>query len=273
MTSTLYAELSEVTLAYEISGAGDRMVWCHGLGSCRAGDRDVIDGLAEHFTVLSYDARGHAESPPVVEESRYTYPQLSRDLGELLDHVGWDRAAFAGASMGAATEARLAMEQPDRVSSLVMARPGTSGTPQAARLQLLFRLGGEAIRSGGWDAAVGFLMSIPEAAAALGGDPARLEALRTEWSRHDQASIAAALIGIPASPPLTPEVDVNAITARVLVIPGDDPIHPRAAGERVAQMIPGARLATPFNGLPRPEETRRLITIIREFVAEAASLR
>jgi 3-oxoadipate enol-lactonase len=267
---TLFAPLSEVTLAYEIDGSGPRIVWCHGLGSCRAGDRDVIDGLAAHFTVLAYDARGHADSSPVTDERRYTYPLLSKDLGELLDHVGWNRAAFAGASMGAATEARLAMEQPERVSALVMARPGSSGSAASPGLQMLFRLGGEAIRSGGWDAAIAFLMTIPEAAAELAGDAERVEGLRADWSRHDEASIAAALIGIPASPPLTPDLDLNAITAPVLVIPGDDPIHPREAGEEVARRIPGARLAPPFNGVPRATETRWLVAMIRAFVAETS---
>ena len=270
MGGTRYAELSDVTLAYEIGGDGPRIVWCHGLGSCREGDRDVIDALADGFTVLSYDARGHGESPPVTDEARFTYPLLSKDLREMLDHVGWDRTAMAGASMGAATQIRVAMEQPERVTSLVMARPGTSGTAAAERLQLLFRLGGEALRTNGWDAVISFLMTIPEAAAELAGNQERVDALLKEWSRHDEGSIAAALIGIPASAPLTPELDPTAITARVLVIPGDDPIHPREAGERVAGLIPGARLAAPFNGLPRDQETRKFVAMIRGFVLEDA---
>ena len=269
MGETRLADLTGATLAYEIGGSGRRLVWCHGLGSSRAGDRDVIDALSQHFSVLSFDARGHAESPPVTDETRFTYPLLSQDLRELCDHVGWDRAIFAGASMGAATAARVAMEQPARVEALIMARPGSSGSAASERLQLLFRLGGEAIRNGGWDAAIGFLMTIPEAAAQLGGDPARLEALRTDWSRHDEGSIAAALIGIPASAPLSPELDPAAITAPTLVIPGDDPIHPREAGEAVAALIPGARLEAPFNGLPRAEETARFVARIVRFVEES----
>jgi len=267
---TRFAELSGATLAYEIGGAGRRLVWCHGLGSSRAGDRDVIDALAEHFTVLSFDARGHAESPPVTDEALYTYPLLSQDLRELCDHVGWDKAVFAGASMGAATAARVAMEEPPRVEALIMARPGSDGTAASERLQMLFRLGGEAIRNGGWDAAIQFLMTIPEAAAQLAGDPARVESLRKDWARHDERSIAAALIGIPASAPLTPELDPKAITAPTMVIPGDDPIHPREAGEAVAAAIPGARLAAPFDGLPRAEETAGLVALIRDFVNEKA---
>jgi pimeloyl-ACP methyl ester carboxylesterase len=227
----------------------------------------VIDALAEHFTVLGYDARGHGDSPPVTEESSYTYPALSSDLRALLDHVGWAEAVLAGASMGAATAARVAMEEPARASALIIARPATAGGPAGPEMQLLFRLGGKAIRDGGWDAAVAFLMTIPEAAERLGEDPGRLDALRTEWSRHDPASIAAALIGIPASGPLTPEVDIASITAPTLVIPGNDLLHPTAAGEAVAAMIPGAQLAPPFDGLPRDEEVAGLVRLIRDFAA------
>ncbi len=270
MGETLFAELDDATLAYEIAGAGPRIVWCHGLGSCRAGDRDMIETLAEHFTVLGYDARGHGDSPPVTDERSYTYPALAADLRALLDHVGWGRTILAGASMGAATAARVAMQEPDRVVALVIARPATSGGPASDQMQLLFRLGGEAIRSGGWDAAVAFLMTIPEAAEQLTKDPGRMYSLRVEWSRHDPASIAAALIGIPGSGAMTPDVDVRSITAPTLVIPGNDLLHPTAAGLAVAALIPGARLAPPFDGVPRAEETRSFVDLIRGFVAENA---
>lgn len=266
---TRTAELPAATVAFEISGAGPRLVWCHGLGSCRAGDRDVIDALAEHFEVLSYDARGHGASPPVTDERLYTYPALSADLRALLDHVGWGRAILAGASMGAATAARVAMEDPKRVVALIIARPATSGGPASRQMQLLFRLGGGAIRSGGWDAAVAFLMTIPEAAEQLVRDPGRLETLRVEWSRHDPESIAAALIGIPTSGVMTDEVDVAAITAPTLVIPGNDLLHPTEAGVAVAAMIPGARLAAAFDGLPREDEVRGLVALIRAFADES----
>ncbi|MGH2784930.1 MAG: alpha/beta fold hydrolase [Actinomycetota bacterium] len=267
MGETLFARLPDATVAYELEGGGEPLVWCHGLGSCRAGDRDVIDALAEHFTVLAYDARGHRESPPVTDEKLYTYPALSADLRALLDHVGWERAILAGASMGAATAARVAMEEPERPEALIIARPATSGGPASPQMQLLFRLGGEAIRSGGWDAAVAFLMTIPEAAERLAEDPDRLSLLREDWSRHNPDSIAAALIGIPQSGVLTPEVDIGSITAPTLVIPGNDMLHPTTAGETVASLIPGARLAPAFDGLPRDEEVRGLVRLIRDFVS------
>jgi hypothetical protein len=37
-------------------------------------------------------------------------------------------------------------------------------------------------------------------------------------------------------------------------------------------MIPGARLAAPFNGVPRADETRLLVETIRDFVNETAAV-
>lgn len=265
------ARLSQASVEFEITGTGPRFVWSHGLASCRDGDRDVIDAFARDFTVLAYDARGHGASEPVRDPAAYTYPALSRDLRELLDHVGWETAVMAGASMGAATAIRLAMEEPHRPRAVVMARPGSGGGPAPERLQTLFRLGGAAIRLGGIGAAIEFLMTIPEARAQLETDPERVEALRREWSRHDPLSIAAALEGIPASAPLTPDLDPARITAPVLVIPGNDQIHPTAAGLACIELIPTARGVEPFDSLPREDETRQFVRTVRRFLAETAA--
>lgn len=262
------ATLPEASVVYEISGDGPRFVWCHGLASCRDGDRDVIDAFAEHFTVLSYDARGHGRSAPVHEEAAYTYPALSRDLRDLLDHVGWAEVIVAGASMGAGTAIRFAMEAPARTRAVIMARPGSAGGAAPERLQTLFRFGAAAIRSGGLDAAIEYLLTIPQAREAIERDPGRLDGLRRDWQRHDPLSIAAALEGIPASAPLTPDLDPSAIAAPVLVVPGNDPIHPTEAGIEAASSIPGARAVAPFDSLPRAQETALFVATVRDFLRE-----
>jgi hypothetical protein len=149
-----------------------------------------------------------------------------------------------------------------------MARPGSAGGPASERLQMLFRIGADAILSGGLDAALAFLMTIPEARAGLDQDPERIEGLRRDWGRHDPASIAAAMKGIPASAPLSGNLDAGAIVAPTLVIPGNDPIHPTDAGVRCAELIPGAVCAPPFDSLPRPFETRAFVDLVTGFVAE-----
>ena len=261
------AHLTDATVVYELSGDGPPLVWCHGLASCREGDRDVIEALAAHFTVLSYDARGPGASPPVTDVTLYHYPALSKDLRELLDHVSWSSAFLAGSSMGAGTAFRVAVEEPPRARAVVMLRPGSSGGPAPERLQMLFRLGAAAIRSGGLDGAIDFLLSIPEAREVLEQDPERLDGLRRDWGRHDPLSIAAALEGIPPSPPVAPDLDIGRLTAPVLVIPGHDPIHPTEAGLECARLIPGAVAAPTLEGLDRAAEVEALVERIRKFAA------
>src|SRR3954452_4100637 len=109
-------------LAIEDSGGdGTPIVLLHGLTATR---RYVVMGSnvlerAGH-RVIAYDARGHGESDPA---RPYDYPALAADLAEVLDSAGVDRAVLAGASMGAHTALRLALDQPGRVDGLVVITP------------------------------------------------------------------------------------------------------------------------------------------------------
>ncbi|TMK54850.1 MAG: alpha/beta fold hydrolase [Actinobacteria bacterium] len=263
------ARIGEIELAYEVYGDGPPLVWCHGLASCGDGDRDVIDAFSETFTVLSYDARGHGRSSPVRDAREFSYVKLAEDAIGMLDHVGWASAIFTGASMGAATLARVACIAPDRARALVMARPGAMGDDGKAPpwLQMLFAGGAHAIRSGGIEGAIEFLMTIPLARTEIDANPRRLDDLRRDWTRHDPMSIAAALEGVPPTSPLEGGITSDMIRCRVLVIPGNDVIHPTEAGIEVARLIPGAITAQPFDSLPRADEVRGLVQLVRDFVA------
>jgi pimeloyl-ACP methyl ester carboxylesterase len=267
------ARIGDVELAYEIDGSGPPLVWCHGLASCRDGDRDVIEAFSESFTVLSYDARGHGRSSPVYDARDFSYRLLAQDALGMLDHVGWPSAILTGASMGAATLARAACIAPERARALVMARPGAMGDDGKAPawLQVLFAGGAHAIRSGGIDGAIEFLMNIPIARAELDANPGRLDDLRRDWTRHDPLSIAAALEGVPPTSPLDGGLTSDMIRCPALIIPGNDVIHPTEAGIEVASLIPGATLAAPFDSLPRADEVRGLVELVRNFLARVPS--
>ena len=71
------------------------------------------------FRVLRYDQRGHggSEIPP----GPYSLELLGRDVLDLLDEVGVERASFCGLSLGGATGMWLAVNAPDRIERLVLA--------------------------------------------------------------------------------------------------------------------------------------------------------
>ena len=63
--------------------------------------------------VIAYDARGHGASDPAPQPGAYDYADLAADLlARCSTQRGIERAVLAGASMGAHTALRLALEQP-----------------------------------------------------------------------------------------------------------------------------------------------------------------
>ena len=77
-----------------------------------------VPGLAERYRVVTYDTRGHGESP--APAGPYTLDDLVDDLVALLDEVGAERAHVAGLSLGGMTAMRLAAREPQRVDRLAL---------------------------------------------------------------------------------------------------------------------------------------------------------
>lgn len=81
-------------------------------------DREFWRPVAERMdaAVLLYDCTGHGASPK--PEGPYTLEGFAADLAQLLDHLGWDSALVAGASMGGCIALAFAGRYPERLSSL-----------------------------------------------------------------------------------------------------------------------------------------------------------
>src|SRR3954468_3088135 len=106
-------ESSGTALRGEEIGAGAPVVLLHGLTATR---RYVVMGSKQlpkrGLRAISYDARGHGESDPAPDHGAYDYADLAEDLASLLDELGLERAALAGASMGAHTGMAFALAHP-----------------------------------------------------------------------------------------------------------------------------------------------------------------
>src|ERR1700749_1050870 len=119
MASTMIDVDGGTVWADDSGGDGRPLVLLHpGVGDSRIWD-PVLPPLAEKYRVIRYDARGFGQSPaPTVSHS------LLRDLIAVLDHYRIERTAIVGCSQGGTSALGLALEQPDRVSALVLLCPG-----------------------------------------------------------------------------------------------------------------------------------------------------
>ena len=185
------------------------------------------------FRVLRYDQRGHGGSD--VPSEPYAVEALGRDVLELLDSIGAERASFCGLSLGGATGMWLAANAPDRMDRLVLACTSARfGEPEPwlerARI----------VRSEGMGAIVdrqlerwftpGFAEERPEVVACY-----RRMLLSTPAEGYARGCEAVAAWDFRAS--------LEAIRAPTLVVAGeDDPATPPEDGSFLAERIAGARL-------------------------------
>jgi len=93
-----------------------RLALIHSLALDRRVWDGVVDRLEGEAEILTYDLRGHGQSPKT--KGPYTAQLFARDLAELFDHIGWEEAAVAGASMGGNVAQAFAAGYAQRVTAL-----------------------------------------------------------------------------------------------------------------------------------------------------------
>jgi pimeloyl-ACP methyl ester carboxylesterase len=241
----------EVTLAGERSGDGAPIVLLHGLTATR---RYVVMGSRalerSGHRVIAYDARGHGHSTPAPEPTAYGYERLAADLAEVLDAAGVERALLAGASMGAHTAVRFALEHPERVAALAIITPAFDpSADQTAGLGAWDALA-DGLREGGVEGFVSAydLQGVPESFRATVAT-----VLRQRLSAHEYPdAVADALEVVPRSRPFEELAQLSTITVPTVVVASRDeadPGHPLAVGESYTRAIPGARLVVEDAGV------------------------
>ncbi len=237
------AGAGDVRLSVEQAGSGTPIVLLHGLTATR---RYLLMGSKalerSGHRVIAYDARGHGHSSPAAPEA-YTYELLAKDLQAVLDRLEIERAVLAGASMGAHTALRFALERPDRVLALGLITPAfdpdTHGEDSYASWDRL----AQGLRAGGVEGFVDAydLDLIPERFRET-----VMKVLRQRLSAHDYPlAVADALQAVPRSRPFERWDELRSVAVPTVVIASRDeadPTHPLAVGERYAAAIPGARL-------------------------------
>ena len=123
-----------VRIAYQISGEGPALVFCHAMANDhRMYDRHR-DLFSASYTFITFDQRGSGNSdhPPFEQGhfSFYTAEKFGEDLKAVLDAIGIVRARVLGFSMGAVAAISFSSRWPDRVEQLMLVSAMASRLPQ-----------------------------------------------------------------------------------------------------------------------------------------------
>lgn len=127
------ARLDGVTVIYETAGtaadpSAPAVVFIHALGQNRHSYAAQTAAVSRHFRTLAFDLPGAGQSPH--DPAGYSIPRWASQVDALTRHVGFDGKLFlVGHSMGTVTAMKFAVDQPDRVTGLVLIGALTGPAP------------------------------------------------------------------------------------------------------------------------------------------------
>jgi pimeloyl-ACP methyl ester carboxylesterase len=266
-STSFEVERDGITLQGEQAGDGRPVVLLHGLSATR---RNVVQGsrhlIKRGYRLIAYDARGHGASSP---GDSYEYSELVDDLEAVLDHLGIERTALVGSSMGAATAMAFTLKHPERVAALVQITPAYTGYARTGDVDgdSWERMASE-LERGGVDAFVE--VAQPEGLPERWREIAR-EATRQRMERHgDPAAVAAALREVPRSVAWKGLDVLSDLHVPVLIVGSRDEadsLHPLGVAEEYDRRLPRSELVVEEKGKsPLAWQGARLSGVIGDFL-------
>ena len=111
-------ESEEISINYQITGAGPRVLFFNGSGATLKGSELLLRSLSKECEVLAHDQRGLGLTS--IPDGPYTMAQYATDAAALLDHVGWKTCAVIGLSFGGMVAQEFAVTFPERVERLAL---------------------------------------------------------------------------------------------------------------------------------------------------------
>ncbi|MFC6786327.1 alpha/beta fold hydrolase [Halobaculum halobium] len=111
---------NDIETYYERRGDGPPVVFVHGAAVDHAQWEPQFEALADEYTVVAYDVRGHGRTGGSDREA-YSIDLFATDLAALIDALDLEAPVVCGLSMGGCIAMAFAAEYPDQLSGLVLA--------------------------------------------------------------------------------------------------------------------------------------------------------
>ncbi|SDP86828.1 Pimeloyl-ACP methyl ester carboxylesterase [Actinopolyspora xinjiangensis] len=226
----------------------------HGLGATEGEARIPASGLRGSRVVLTLPGHGAAADPV---DGYWSYERVASDVLEVADRVDAERAV--GVSLGAGALTRVAAGHPERFERLALLLPAAVDQPRGPEVTGVFDRLVDAVAAAEADGGAS-LREVVGSGLPDGADVGEYVEQRAATLRR----LEPALRALPRQAPLTDGAELSAVGSSALVVGATaDPLHESAVAERLAALLPGARLemfdsAAPM--LDRRAALRRLLT-------------
>lgn len=249
-TAMPYAINGEVRIHYELEGGGPPLMVHTGFLSSA---RDLytlgyVDALKGDYQLVLPDPRGQGQSDKPHDSDAYGPKHRVADVVAVLDALGVDRVHFWGYSMGGRIGFDLAVQHPERLSSLILGGAQPFGSPAEEN-----ELRRQQLRKG----------------VTLGTNRPLPSEIYDRWLANDPQALVAATVDEPSL-----ERQLGAIDLPALIYCGDRDVAHDAAAQAAQAMLRATFISLP--GLDHGAtfgSVRTALVHVLPFLARVASTR
>ncbi|WP_313694011.1 alpha/beta fold hydrolase [Halorarum halobium] len=263
----------DVETHYLRRGSGPPVVFLHGAMLESSQWLPQAEALADEYTTIAYDVRGHGRTGGSEIES-YSIDLFAEDLDAFLRALDLDRPVLCGLSMGGAIAQVYAARYPEGVAGLVLADTFTPEfTTWRDRVQFAtLRATIPPARLIGYERVERVLTWLNELVnPGSAGDYDTVEELREDaptMATAEFVKVVRALTAYPGTP-----LDLSAITAPTLVLYGENDVGlARRQAAKLGAELPDAtvRVVLDAGHASNLDDPAVVTAAIREFLAEHA---
>ena len=264
-------------LSFVDSGAGETILFVHGLLGSHSSWGHLVDQLDDRHRVVVPDLFGHGASANTSGD--YSLATHAATLRDLVDRLGIDRVTLVGHSLGGGISLLFCYLFPERVERLVLVGSGGLGREVNPALRAVTLPGAEWVLpalASGW--VRGRVETIGRAMARAGWRASH--DMRAAWDGFARLTDVESRRAFLTTTRAVMDARGQTVTAReylpdlvglpVLVIWGtDDTVIPSRHAARAKEAIPGCRVEL-FEGaghFPHLDDPDRFADLLRDFVA------
>jgi 3-oxoadipate enol-lactonase len=227
-------DTGEVKLFVEQMGKGEPLILIHGLGMSSALWINQTPIFSQHFHTVAIDLRGFGQSSRPDGPGDYAIDILAKDVAAIIEQLELPGCHVLGTSMGGFIAQALALAHPHLCRSLMLChtapRMSIPSDVLARRVEALgnmpFKEYAEIVVEQACSASANQALRSWVAELVVGNDKRAYTQVMTEGLRDFDVSSKLSNIRIPT-----------------LVVTGEqDRVLPKAGGEEIARLIPGAML-------------------------------
>lgn len=199
----------DISLYYREKGKGQPFILLHGNGENGSYFEYQIEYFFDRFRVLAVDTRGHGSSPRGT--APFTIKQFADDLNEFMISMNISKAIVLGFSDGANIAMEFALKHQDKLAALILnsGNLNVNGLKKAVQLPI-----------------------------ALGYNLTKLFANKSKEAKRNME-----LLGLMLNEPNIKPNELRSIQAPTLVIAGTNDMIKRGHTEKIAEMLPNAKLS------------------------------